>query len=184
MDTERKIIKAAQSTFLKKGYEATSLVEIARKVGINQAMIHYYFRSKKNLYIHVVSCVIHHEVIPLLKEITIEANTEKNQQLIDLFGKLIVKKYPWIIMILMDQEDPMHSEVMTLLNKSLESDTDFSKNENSINFTQKAMVVFAFSIFPSFFENFFNVFFQIEKSDYKKITNQYIQKIAQIVFEN
>ena len=166
MDTEQKIIMAAQSTFLKKGYDATSLVEIAKLVGINQAMIHYYFRSKKNLYIHSVSYAIEQEILPLVKKITINTNAESNRQLIDLFGKLIVKKYPWVIMILIDQEDPMHSEVMTLFNKNLESDADFSNNENSINFAQRAMLLFAFSIFPVFFENFFNVFFQIEKSDY------------------
>jgi len=36
--------------FVEKGYSATSTVEIASKAGCNQALVHYYFRTKSNLF--------------------------------------------------------------------------------------------------------------------------------------
>lgn len=45
-----KILEAAQELFLEKGYMATSTVDIAKKVGCNQALVHYYFRTKQNLF--------------------------------------------------------------------------------------------------------------------------------------
>jgi len=49
-DMQQKIIEAAHTLFLEKGYMATSTVDIAKKVGCNQALVHYYFRTKQNLF--------------------------------------------------------------------------------------------------------------------------------------
>ncbi len=47
---ERQIINAAEELFLKKGFTRTSTTEIAQKAGCNQALVHYYFRTKENLF--------------------------------------------------------------------------------------------------------------------------------------
>ncbi|MEA4968012.1 MAG: TetR/AcrR family transcriptional regulator [Bacteroidaceae bacterium] len=44
------ILKVAEELFVEKGYSATSTVEIASKAGCNQALVHYYFRTKSNLF--------------------------------------------------------------------------------------------------------------------------------------
>jgi len=49
-NTEQKILAAAEELFLEKGYALTSTVEIARKAGCNQALVHYYFRTKEKLF--------------------------------------------------------------------------------------------------------------------------------------
>lgn len=48
--TEQNILETAERIFLEKGYAQTSTTEIAREVGCNQALIHYYFRTKENLF--------------------------------------------------------------------------------------------------------------------------------------
>jgi len=48
--TEQAIMEAAETLFLEKGFAGTSTVEIAKKAGCNQALVHYYYRSKKNLF--------------------------------------------------------------------------------------------------------------------------------------
>ena len=48
--TEQAIMEAAQELFLEKGYASTSTVEIAKRAGCNQSLVHYYYRSKKNLF--------------------------------------------------------------------------------------------------------------------------------------
>ena len=47
---EEEILKAAEELFVEHGYNATSTTDIAKKVGCNQALIHYYFRNKENLF--------------------------------------------------------------------------------------------------------------------------------------
>ena len=46
---EEKILACAKELFLKNGYDGTSTTQIAKLAGCNQALIHYYFRSKEKL---------------------------------------------------------------------------------------------------------------------------------------
>ena len=48
--TEEKILEAAKKIFHRKGYEGARMQEIADEAGINKALLHYYFRTKENLF--------------------------------------------------------------------------------------------------------------------------------------
>ena len=48
--TEEKIYEAARRIFILKGMEGARMQEIADEAGINKALLHYYFRSKENLF--------------------------------------------------------------------------------------------------------------------------------------
>ncbi len=50
LSTEQKILEAAQKVFIQKGLDGTRLEGIAKEAGINKALLHYYFRSKENLF--------------------------------------------------------------------------------------------------------------------------------------
>ena len=47
---EKTILETAEKLFLEKGFALTSTTEIAKAVGCNQALVHYYFRTKENLF--------------------------------------------------------------------------------------------------------------------------------------
>lgn len=47
---EQAILDAAERLFLKKGFKATSTIQIAKEAGCNQALVHYYFRTKERLF--------------------------------------------------------------------------------------------------------------------------------------
>jgi len=47
---EKAILEAAEKVFLDKGYAASRTTEIARLAGVTHAMLHYYFRTKENLF--------------------------------------------------------------------------------------------------------------------------------------
>jgi TetR/AcrR family transcriptional regulator len=47
---EQSILEVAEKLFLEKGFAMTSTTEIAKAVGCNQALVHYYFRTKDNLF--------------------------------------------------------------------------------------------------------------------------------------
>src|SRR5882672_5126200 len=48
-DTERRILDAAHGVFLRRGTAGARMQEIAAAAGVNQALLHYYFRSKDRL---------------------------------------------------------------------------------------------------------------------------------------
>ena len=47
---EKLILEAAEKLFLEKGFDLTSTTQIAKEAGCNQALVHYYFRTKDNLF--------------------------------------------------------------------------------------------------------------------------------------
>jgi AcrR family transcriptional regulator len=48
--TEDVIVEAARAVFMQKGFAATRMCDIAQTAGINQALLHYYFRTKDKLF--------------------------------------------------------------------------------------------------------------------------------------
>ncbi len=49
-ETERKILEAAKKVFILKGMAGARMQEIADEAGINKSLLHYYFRSKDQLF--------------------------------------------------------------------------------------------------------------------------------------
>lgn len=47
---ERAILEAAEKEFMIKGYEGAKTVSIAKAAGVTHAMLHYYYRTKENLF--------------------------------------------------------------------------------------------------------------------------------------
>lgn len=50
MTTEKKILDASNFIFLQYGYHGTTIQKIAKKADVGKSLVHYYFRSKDNLY--------------------------------------------------------------------------------------------------------------------------------------
>jgi TetR/AcrR family transcriptional regulator len=48
-DTEQRILEAARTVFVRHGTAGARMQEIAQEAGVNQALLHYYFRSKDRL---------------------------------------------------------------------------------------------------------------------------------------
>jgi AcrR family transcriptional regulator len=48
-DTERRILDAARVVFVRRGTAGARMQEIAEEAGVNQALLHYYFRTKERL---------------------------------------------------------------------------------------------------------------------------------------
>src|SRR6185295_13852214 len=48
-DTQARILDAAHAVFLRRGTTGARMQDIATEAGVNQALLHYYFRSKEQL---------------------------------------------------------------------------------------------------------------------------------------
>src|SRR5438067_8709629 len=47
--TEQRILDGAHAVFIRRGTAGARMQEIAAEAGVNQALLHYYFRSKERL---------------------------------------------------------------------------------------------------------------------------------------
>lgn len=52
-NTGQAIFKAAEELFLEQGFEQTTTKQIAQRAGCNQALLHYYYRTKDNLFVQI-----------------------------------------------------------------------------------------------------------------------------------
>lgn len=86
-DTEKDIIQAARKIFQEKGFKETTMRDVAAEANVNMAMLHYYFRSKENLFFLVLD-----EAFRLLVEKIVTILTNDS---LDIFEKIraIVKEY-------------------------------------------------------------------------------------------
>lgn len=50
---DKQILDAAERLFLKNGYAMTSTTDIAKEVGCNQSLVHYYYRTKERLFMQI-----------------------------------------------------------------------------------------------------------------------------------
>ena len=86
-NTEQEIVEAARKVFQEKGFKEATMRDIAAETNINMAMLHYYFRSKDNLFY-----IVFDEAFKLLYSdiIKVLSNNE-----LDLFDKIrtIVSEY-------------------------------------------------------------------------------------------
>ena len=55
---ETRIIEAAKQEFIEKGFEQTSMSDIAAVVGINRPTLHYYFRTKDKMFQAVFASIV------------------------------------------------------------------------------------------------------------------------------
>ena len=85
-ETEQKILDAAQLVFTRRGTAGARMAEIAKEAGVNQALLHYYFRSKERLSTAVFQQIAG-RIFPALAE-TLTADgalSEKVDRLVTLY---------------------------------------------------------------------------------------------------
>lgn len=53
-DVKRRIMEAAAQLFADKGYDATSISDITEAADVGRALIYYYFKDKRDLYVSII----------------------------------------------------------------------------------------------------------------------------------
>ena len=75
-DTEQRILEAARTVFLRRGTAGARMQEIAAEAGVNQALLHYYFRSKERLsaavFQHIASRIFPALALTLAADISLD----------------------------------------------------------------------------------------------------------------
>lgn len=74
-DTKKKIIHAAKREFAQKGFNGARMNSIASLAGVNQALLHYHFESKENLYIQIFHYFVGDSSTKIVKELNEEIDS-------------------------------------------------------------------------------------------------------------
>jgi TetR/AcrR family transcriptional regulator len=53
-----KLLKAAEAVFAKRGFDGATTAEIARDAGVSKPTLHYYFRTKEDIYTSVLDRIL------------------------------------------------------------------------------------------------------------------------------
>jgi TetR/AcrR family transcriptional regulator len=85
--TEEKILEAAKKVFHRKGFEGARMQEIADEAGINKSLLHYYFRTKENLFDDVFKSAFREIFARLFT--TVDANVPLEEKLKNLINEYI-----------------------------------------------------------------------------------------------
>lgn len=91
---ESRIIEAAKQEFIKKGFEQTSMSDIAAVVGINRPTLHYYFRTKDKMFQAVFASIVA-KFLPHIDTIfsTQQSFSEKLEDVIDVYIHFLDKSF-------------------------------------------------------------------------------------------
>lgn len=72
--TEIKILEAAKKVFVDKGMDGARMQEIANEAGINKALLHYYFRTKAQLFDKIFSVAMESIFNPINESLENDGN--------------------------------------------------------------------------------------------------------------
>lgn len=107
---ENRIIEAAKQVFVRKGYEATKMGDIATEAGIGRTALHYYFRTKDMLFDAIFDQLMD-ALIPNLEVIMDEdlPFLEKLPKIIAQYAKTLRSNPLFPIFVINElQRDPEH----------------------------------------------------------------------------
>lgn len=117
------IMKVGSQLFAEKGYEGASIREIAKKSGVNIAMVSYYFGGKEGLYFECIAHFAQHKLNQISNTLTPFKNSEdfkkRLQQLIankmQCFSEDL-EAHKIIMREMQTERDPeFHKKIMTQL---------------------------------------------------------------------
>ncbi|MBW2622163.1 MAG: TetR/AcrR family transcriptional regulator [Deltaproteobacteria bacterium] len=95
------VLEAAKDLFIDQGYHSTSMSQIARRSGVTQSMIHYYYESKKRLF----EAVIADSLEPLYRQRLLPKGAERNLR--ELLRASMIQRFRFF------QENPQVAKLFT-----------------------------------------------------------------------
>jgi AcrR family transcriptional regulator len=123
--TREKILTAAKELFQEKGFEPTTVREIATLAGVNVALINYHFGSKEQLLAQMVEETTAHTLLRL-NDITKSGASpiEKLDQVLELFIERIFSNKQYYQMIHRELSTPQRPELNDQIGKPLKRNRD------------------------------------------------------------
>jgi TetR/AcrR family transcriptional regulator len=111
---EEKILVAARKVFIAKGMSGARMQDIADEAGINKALLHYYFRTKEQLFETIFKEVMGN-LVPRIKSILLSDLTlyEKIEQFCDQYIG-IISQNPYLPIFILNE---LHKQPSLMITK-------------------------------------------------------------------
>lgn len=109
-DMESRIIEAAKLVFIRKGYEAATMSDVATEAGIGRTALHYYYRTKEILFDAIFGQLIA-ALLPNINRVMEQdmPMLEKIPLVIDLYIGIIRKNPLFPVFVINElNRDPLH----------------------------------------------------------------------------
>jgi len=101
INTEEKILQAATEAFIMKGFDGTTMQEIADRASINKSLLHYYYRSKDKLFAKVFGILFQLFIPKMIRIFESDASLfEKIEKVTEQYIGIILKN-PYIPMFVL-----------------------------------------------------------------------------------
>ena len=194
ISTEQKILKAAKIVFIKKGFDGARMEDIAKQADINKALVHYYFRSKENLFEQIFDTF----AAQILPNITLVMESEGS-----IYDKIEVFIHNYIEFFMKNPDLPIF--VLTEINRNpdrviamLNNTQNFPKMQqfigqlmvevqlgkvkpiNPIHFFLNMM---SLCVFPFVAKPMIKTMINLSEEDFQTILNQRKQEVTRFIFD-
>lgn len=165
-DTKRAILQTARELFIEKGFSGTKTTEIAKRAGINHAMLHYYYATKQNLF----NIVYKESVNSIASSFLVLADEETSftdmiVQTVERHFDFVKENYKIVMFVLNEMDNhpenitvwkemakPIFSKIMMKLNERMQREINAGniRNIDPLNFivTAISMNIFVFEAKP------------------------------------
>jgi TetR/AcrR family transcriptional regulator len=190
--TEERILEAAKKVFHKKGFDGARMQEIANEAGINKALLHYYYRSKENLF----DAVFKDAFNELFKKIftVVGSDIPFEEKIRYIFSDYIgfMQKNPYIPSFILNEihHNPARitdllknlptppAEILTRVKKSLEDE-----GIKSVDHRQLVINIVALSIFPIIAKPLMKSILNLSEEEYNEFIETRKKELPDFIFK-
>jgi len=165
IDMESRILEAAKVVFVRKGYNQTTMTDIANEVGIGRTALHYYYRTKEMLFEAIFGQLMG-IILPNIKKIVEEdvPVIDKIQKAIDQYIEVLKENFLFPIFVVSEMNrDPEHlyrvllkdpNKVLPILQLREEIEEEMNKgNIRKIPLIEAVSVFIGSLMFPILLQN-------------------------------
>jgi TetR/AcrR family transcriptional regulator len=195
IETRERILLAAKREFAEKGFDGARMGAIAKKAEANQALIHYYFQSKENLYEQVLQRIFgvqqKTQIIGYLDKYKLTPSERLYMQIYFLVKLYMGHKDPDFERILMNQNGiDGWDRVISIINKFFLP--QFQVLENTLmqgvesgEFESKNImfIILELLLYPAHYENFRKFFKNTQWYNFY-YGKDYIKNVFDFLIEN
>lgn len=192
--TEQRILQAARKVFVTRGMDGARMQDIANEAGINKALLHYYFRSKEQLF-ETIFQAVSGRFIPQLNQL-LQAEVDfyqKIEKVCDAYISMAIENPFMPIFVLSEVNRQPDTFLKKMFGGQLPNLEPFAKqlqleikkgNVKKISAEQLVMHIWSLCVFPFMAKPLFSDLLKIEEKKYRQLMEERKKTVPQFIIES
>ncbi|SMO39101.1 transcriptional regulator, TetR family [Saccharicrinis carchari] len=191
-DVEGRILIAAKKVFQSKGMEGARMQEIADEAGINKAMLHYYYRSKQQLFEAVFTQLFTLLTLQLNKALNDDSSLEEKIRNFTSNYISFIADHPYLPNFIIQEINRSPDFILKFrsffpdLKKFKAQLEDVIPDEKIKSFTVEKLFVnvLSLNVFPFLAKPLLKAFLHIDENDFQQLMEQRKAEVAEIIINS